>query len=387
MSDAGTEQMASAARLYYLDRLGQHEVAAILGVSRSTVSRLLTAARERGIVRISIDPFEPRDRDLERQLRERFGLRWAVVVKAGGRPTESVRRAIGYFAAPAMVEAARGAAAVGIAGGRTIGEVIGAMPPIARDGDREVAVVQLMGHIDPTARHIDAPELGRTLAQRLAGSFSTLPAPVFAPDRETRDAFLAHQHVRHVWHRFEALDLAFVGVGTLEESVFIERGVLTPDDYAALRAAGAVGEICGRFFDAEGRECASDYRDRVVAVELDRLRGGPEVVAVTNGASRGAAILAALRGDLVTSLVIDDDGASALLSRGAAIGIAGGFPAVAAEPVRERKGGTSVGVGGRAERAARPPGEATGGGRWDAEARPDRLDEEETWTVRSRAVG
>ena len=149
----------------------------------------------------------------------------------------------------------------------------------------------------------------------------------------------------------------------------------TPDDYAAQRAAGAIGEICGRFFDAEGRECASDFRDRIVGDELDRPRGGPELVAVTKGASRGAAIPAALRGGLATSLVIDDDGASALRSRGAAIGIAGGFPAVAAEPVRERKGGTIVGVGARAERAARPPGEATGGGRWDAEARPHRLGE------------
>jgi DNA-binding transcriptional regulator LsrR (DeoR family) len=350
MAEAGREQMAAAARLYYLDGLGQHEVAGILGVSRSTVSRLLTAARERGIVRISVDSYEPRDAEAERRLRDRFGLRRAVVVKSGGRPTESVRRAIGHDAAPALAAAARGASTIGVSGGRTIGEAIGAVAPVAGGAARETTVVQLMGHVDPTARRIDAPELGRTLAERLGGSFATLPAPVFAPDRATRDAFLAHPQVRSVWRRFQALDLAFVGVGTLEESVFIERGVLTPDDYAALRALGAVGEICGRFFDADGREVASDHRDRVVGVELDRLRAAPEVVAITHGASRASAILAALRGGLVSSLVIDDDGAAALLGRGADVDA----------PRLRRKGGPDAGPGEHGERAAPIPGEVAG---------------------------
>lgn len=397
MTDGGTELMTAAAQLYYRDGLDQQAVAGILGVSRSTVSRLLTAAREKGIVRISIDPYEPRDPDLERRLRTQFGLRHAVVVRAGGRATESARRAIGHFAAPAMVAEIRPGFTVGVAGGRTLGELIRAMVP--GEPVRGVDVVQLMGHIDPTARNVDAPELGRALSHRFGGSFATLTAPVFAPDRPTRDAVLALEQVRAVWDRFATLDLAFVGVGTMEESIFIERGVLTAADYASLRTLGAVGEICGRFFDAGGGECASPYRDRVIAVDLEELRRRPAVVAVTHGTGRTAAILAALRGGLINSLVIDDLGAEALLVAArrtdptgrdpAGVGVIRSHAADRSEPRIGSKGGAIADIERHHARAVAIPRDEAGGVESVARSRPDRCAEEEPWiapgTTRFRA--
>jgi DNA-binding transcriptional regulator LsrR (DeoR family) len=315
--DESRERLAAVARMYYLDELGQQEIAGIMGISRSQISRLLTRARELGVVRISVDEYDPCDRELERALCDRLGVRRAVVVRgadAGDRRGESVRRAIGYFAAPAVAELLRPGMVVGLAGGRTLAALVAHV----RDehGAARAAgarVVPLMGNIGPTASEIDAMELSRTLAQRLGGTRYTLNAPAIAQDREARDLFLAHEHIRAVWELFGALGLALVGIGSLEESAFIDRGVLPPDDLARLGAAGAVGEICGRFFDASGRECASPYRDRVVSVGLDELRRCGEVVAVTNGARRAVAVHAALKGGLVRSLVIDDAGARAVL--------------------------------------------------------------------------
>jgi DNA-binding transcriptional regulator LsrR (DeoR family) len=125
---------------------------------------------------------------------------------------------------------------------------------------------------------------------------------------------LAHEHIRQVWGLFDSLDLAFVGIGSLDESAFVERDMLGPADRARLRDAGVVGEICGRFFDRDGRECATEYRDRVLSIDLDALRRRPDVVGVTNGPRRTAAVWAALRGGLITSLVIDDVGAAAVLA-------------------------------------------------------------------------
>ena len=53
------DQLRLVARLYYLDGLGQSEVARFAKVSQAKVSRLLTVARERGIVRISVADYEP----------------------------------------------------------------------------------------------------------------------------------------------------------------------------------------------------------------------------------------------------------------------------------------------------------------------------------------
>jgi deoxyribonucleoside regulator len=308
------DRLAAIARMYYLDNLGQQEIAGILGLSRSQISRLLTRAREQGIVRVSVDDYDPRDHELETQLVERYGLRRAFVVRTGDRGSGQIRAAIGYFAAPAVGELIRPGMTLGLAGGRTLAALVGQLKP--GPGVRGVTVVQLMGNIGPAASEIDAVDLSRTLAQRFGGAFYTVNAPAIAQDTPARDHFLAHDHIRFVWDLFPALQMAFVGIGTLEESAFIERGVLTRAELAKLSRAGAVGEICGRFFDASGRECQSAYRDRVISIELDALRRCPEVVAVTTGPRRAAAVRAALAGGLVNSLVIDEVGARALLGEG-----------------------------------------------------------------------
>ncbi len=71
--------------------------------------------------------------------------------------------------------------------------------------------------------------------------------------QRNRDLLISHAQIRAVWNMLPALDMTVVGIGTLEDSVFIERQVLSPEDYALLRRQGAVGEICGRYFDAKGR--------------------------------------------------------------------------------------------------------------------------------------
>lgn len=107
---------------------------------------------------------------------------------------------------------------------------------------------------------------------------------------------------------------ALIGIGTLENSVFVERGVYSAADRQALRNTGAIGEICGRFYDEAGRECDTPWRSRVMSIELEQVRRIPQVIAVVTGADRAAALAAAIRGRLVRALLIDDAGALALLT-------------------------------------------------------------------------
>jgi deoxyribonucleoside regulator len=75
------EQLRLAARLYYLDGLAQSEVAKFVKVSQAKVSRLLAAARELGVVRISVAEYEPRNQALERSICSAFGLNAVAVIK------------------------------------------------------------------------------------------------------------------------------------------------------------------------------------------------------------------------------------------------------------------------------------------------------------------
>lgn len=328
MADGHGALLVSAARMYYLEGMGQSEIADIFGVSRSTISRLLTTARDRGIVRISVDEYDPQHHELERQLVAAYGLKHAIVVRSIEGHDANIRRAVGYFAAKLVSCWIRSAGSVGVAGGRTLGQLINFVEP--QPHDDHLNVVQLMGTIGSAPSSVDASELSRTLARRFHGAFHTINAPAYMDDTRSRNALLSHGQMRSVWEMFPSLDLTLVGIGSLEDSVFAERRVIAPHDVQALRAAGAVGEICGRFYDARGRECVTPMQDRVISIELDTLRAGKEVVAITSGTSRRHAINAALRSGLVHSLVIDDRGADAVLALASSSSVAvSGLAAIA----------------------------------------------------------
>ncbi len=313
MDDDRDSALAMIARLYYIENMDQREIAKLVGISRSQISRLLQQARERGIVRISVDPYEPRCGDLEARLVDRFGLTRAVVIRTlRSLSGLQIRQTIGRFAGPVVSEWIKPGNVIGFAGGRTVAEVVSHLAS-GEGAGRGVTTVQLMGNIGPDLTAIDAIELTRAVAGCFGGVYYALSAPVLVLDNELRDALMGHEHMRSIWRLIGMMDQAFVGIGTLADSAFIDRGVLSGADRERLHEAGAVGEICGRFYDVDGQECDTEYRDRVISVTLEELRAVPEVTAITHSGDRSPAIVAALRGRLIKSLVIDEEGARGLL--------------------------------------------------------------------------
>lgn len=305
------DRLRLAARLYYIDGLGQSDVAKFVKVSQAKVSRLLALARERGIVRITVADYEPRHKELEAQIRDQLGFATVIVIKAiDDLASTDLRRAVGHFASGPVEDLIQPRDVIALAGGRTIFEMV---QHLLKVSSKAVTVVQAMGSVDSNISAFDAQEVGRVMAQRLGGIFLSLNAPAYIPDKRTRDALLKLEQVNDVHEQLSRATMAIVGLGTLENSVFVERGVLDAEDIAELKAAGAVGEICGRFFDKNGQECDTAWRDQVMSAEVTQLRKIARVIAVVSGSDRSAAILAAVRGGILKGLVIDEAGARALL--------------------------------------------------------------------------
>lgn len=302
-----------AATLYYVDGLGQTEVADFVHVSQTKISRLLAAALDRGIVRINVEQYNARNEQLEQRVASEYGLKSVFVIKtAGSANSEAARQTVGHFGAPFVASLLPNGGVVALGGGRSVADVVRRL----RRGDlKRLTLVQAMGSIAPTISPVDAIELGRVVVSLWGGEFLTLSTPAFVPDKKTRDFFLASDQIQSVWQRLRKADAALVGVGPLENSVYIERGVLSAADVTQLRAAGAVGEICGRFFDAKGKECTSPWRNRAISVELEQLRKIPQVIGIAAGPERASAVAGALRGGLLKTLLIDESGAQALLGR------------------------------------------------------------------------
>lgn len=312
MPSYSDHQLRLAARLYYVDGLSQTEVSKYVNVSQAHVSRLLSLARERGIVRIFVDEYEPRNSQLEEELKKRFKLTSAAVVKTYKAITaENLRLTVGRFTAPFVAALIPDNAIVAISGGRTLRELINLLPPPTHGLQ---AVLQAMGNIDSNITSVDAQELGRVLAAHYKSPFFALNSPAYIMDKTSRDSLLQLDQIRGVRQRFNDVHVALVGIGNMEDSVFIERGVLTRNDLEKLKKAGVVGEVCGRFFDENGRECSSVWKNRVISIEMEQLRRIPNVIAVVTGEDRAHAVAAAIRGGIVKSVAVDEMAAEALLS-------------------------------------------------------------------------
>jgi deoxyribonucleoside regulator len=100
---------------------------------------------------------------------------------------------------------------------------------------------------------------------------------------------------------------AIFGMGVLgPDSVHVASGYLDDAELTALEAAGAVGDVLGRFLTIDGRIASHALDARTVGLPLEDLRAKPLVVGLAAGAGRGPVALAALRARIVTDLVADE---------------------------------------------------------------------------------
>lgn len=306
------EQLTAVARMYYLDGMAQAEIADLYQISRSTISRMLTAAREQGIVRISVDEYNPRDHELEAQLMSTFGLRRAVVVRDVPGSVVATRRSLAHFAAPEVSTWFTSGKRIGVTGGRSLGELVRAVP--YQSDVHGIGLYQLMGAISTTPGANEPLEVTRTLGRRLGARVHMLHVPAYVKDREAHASMSQHDQVQAMWRAFGKLHQALIGIGSVGDSMFVEHGVLNRRTRHELKKQDAVAELCGRYIDADGREVEHQLRERVLSIELDVLRSITDVIAVTSGADRGASTHAVIANGLANSVVLDRACAEAVLA-------------------------------------------------------------------------
>lgn len=116
-------------------------------------------------------------------------------------------------------------------------------------------------------------------------------------------------------------DLTLVGIGDVSSKSNLYRtGYLHNELIARLRAAEAVGDICGHFYNIRGRVCLPSLSARTIAIDYADLQTRVTSVAVAGGMGKVSAILGALAGKACNVLITDEATASGLLSKGKSAG-------------------------------------------------------------------
>lgn len=303
---------ARAAWLSYVGGLTQDQIARELGISRQRVQRLVARATSEGLVRVRINHPIAACLELERGLKQRFGLEAAWVAPRLG-DGSNLLHGVGVFAAPVLerIFGSPEPKTIAVGTGRTLRAVVDNVEPV--DGAHH-KLVALNGNVAP-----DGSATAYEVIVRLAGLLSApqypLAIPVVARTREEFELYLSLPHVAASRELARTADIAIVGIGHMSEDapLYVD-GFITADELASLMAAGAEGELAGHVFDAEGRYLDHPVNERIMGVRVSV--GNRPACCIAAGPSKYRALRGALRGRLVSQLVTDEATARHLISKG-----------------------------------------------------------------------
>jgi deoxyribonucleoside regulator len=303
-----TRLMLRAAQLYYHEDLTQDEVGKRLGVSRFKIGRLLERALREQAVRIEIVHPAARLVAMEDALTERFGLVDAIVIDVPAAGTvvddeQLARERVAAAAADHLAAVAPGGV-IGVSWGRTMIELAARLKPGWTNAQQ---IVQLNGAISRSAQPTRYQEVVERFGATTGAAIQLMPAPAIVGDARLRLALERDPSVAEPLDAARRATSAVFGMGIMgAESVHVASGYLDKKELKTLEAAGAVGDVLGRFITRDGEIALPSLDDRTVGMPLDELRGKRLTVGLAAGPGRGPIALAALRASCMNTLVTDE---------------------------------------------------------------------------------
>lgn len=306
------QKLIEVSRLYYEQGSTQTEIGRRLSLSRSTVSRMLQRARDSGIVTITVNYEVLRDHAAEEAMKSAFALREARVLRSQGRSFDSIRNGLGKLGANLLEESLGDNSTLGVSYGRSLASTVEQVQPRQGEGFTVVPIIGALGSDNPLIEGID---LTRQLATKLGARYRYLHAPLLVEDRRTRDLFLQEPTVNDVIQIAANADVVLIGIGSLQaqSSGIIWTGYITRKERDWLDNIGVVGHMCAQFFDVKGKVLDIGLNHRSISIGLEALRRVDNVIAVAGTTDKASAILGALNGGCIDSLVTDDRAARQVL--------------------------------------------------------------------------
>lgn len=314
-ADVAADQLVLVARLHYEHGLTHHEIAARLGLSRVKVTRLLAEARRTGVVRISIEG-ESGYGELESALVDRWGLLRASVAPSF-ETRERTAASVSVVAAKALTELVSRSSVIAVGVSAAVAQVVTQLRDVE---GRHVTFVPAAGTSGGRASVLSPGMGAAALGFAFGGHAYQLPAPLLTQEARTAELLRADPAVADTLDAARAADVLVVGLGAVNARFGTLAAAAGSDALLRVRELGAVGDICGSFFDAQGRQVRTELDARLVALPFDDLLRIPTRVAITTGWMPGLewgakipAIRASLVGGIINTLVIDEVTGKALL--------------------------------------------------------------------------
>ncbi|MFA6007991.1 MAG: sugar-binding domain-containing protein [Candidatus Shapirobacteria bacterium] len=300
-----SELLTRIAWLYYYEDQSQQEIGELLGLPRIKITRLLKTIREQKIVDIKIEKKHFSLFSLEKKFSEATGLADVTIVPTGKDAGDIVAAA----AAEHFIDSCRKYERIGIGASRIVSRMFEKInSPIPRI--KVKYFVSLTGNAMPNFA-ANPYSGGWTLSKTLGADFYHIWAPAIATTPEVAN-ILRHDYViEPVLKMANSVDYAIMGIGDIQNSLLFSHGFLAEKEVSEVMGLGAVGEIFGHFFSIDGALLRTEMQERAICADFPMKC---PMMAIAYGEEKVNPIIGALKGKLISALIIDEKTALAVLN-------------------------------------------------------------------------
>lgn len=302
------KKLAYVARRYYMDDRKQSDIARELGVSRPLISRMLSEARELGIVEITIHEPGARESRLLERLRLQSSIRGGILVEEGANDDGTNR-----LLSQGAVELLRrlGVRRLGVGWGYLIGQLVSWLEENPQPNSTVTDICPLVGNASIPARNYQSNENVRLMAQQMGAAPHFLYLPALPDSLEEKQVLCSTEVYRQIHQQWEELDTALVNIGDYPSS----------PDFASLVRYGSLLQqrrACGRmliyYFNEDGFIIQSE-QDFAIQIPIDILKRCPNIIGVCSANTSAKALRGALRSGFFTHIVARAELAKAMLEQ------------------------------------------------------------------------
>ncbi|MGD2027291.1 MAG: sugar-binding domain-containing protein [Anaerolineales bacterium] len=314
-----TQKVANAiraARMYYYQNLTTGKIAKEMNVSRSTISRLLSFAKERGLVDIRIiEPTELPDK-LASLLMRKFGIEKAHVVPVPEITGEAEwLERVAQYTANYLNTKFDSNMILGIAWGTTLTAV---SRHLLRKTTHNAQIVQLNGAGNTQSMGIGyASQIIMRFSDNYRARAHLFPVPTFFDYPETKQALWREGSIKRILDLQAQADLLLYSIGAVNAGIpshVYSGGYLADADYKVLEQYKIAGDIATVFFKEDGSfdNIPLNRRASGPNLELFRKKYG---ICVVSGLAKVKGLYAALKGKLMSEIIVDEPTARALVEQ------------------------------------------------------------------------
>lgn len=310
--DRKLDLAAHAAWLYYIAGNTQEEIATKLNVSRQAAQRLVALAVSEKLIKFRLDHPLSECIALAESLRDQFGLAMCEVVPTDAANQENLT-GIGVCGATHLESylVNKTPTVIAFSSGRTLRAMVDQISSMDQPQHKIVSIIGNMSQYGRAGRY----EVVIHLADRVGSQVYPVPTPVVATSVEERELLQTQRSFIAVKTLVEQAKATYVGIGQIAWNGPLHNdGFINDNELTELIELGATGEIAGWAYDQHGILLTQGTNNRVAGIPLEQP-AQRLTIGLASGVKKTDAILAALRGKLITGLITDEAAAEAILSK------------------------------------------------------------------------